>query len=74
MNYNIIEIIQALENYDIEKLEAISNTIYIDFSEPNIAEDIFSYLIYNYDTLIEDSEYDKSRNDIRIRLTIKQSN
>jgi len=74
MNYNVIEIIQALENYDIEKLEAISNTIYIDFSEPNIAEDIFSYLIYNYDTLIEDSEYDKSRNDIRIRLTIKQSN
>jgi len=74
MNYNVIEIIQALENYDIEKLEVVSNTIYIDFSEPNIAEDIFSYLIYNYDTLIEDSEYDKSRNDIRIRLTIKQSN
>lgn len=68
---NIIEIIKALEYYEVDKIEISDNTIYIDFNTPELAEDVYYYLIYNHEDLLVDSDYDKSRNDVRIRLTLK---
>lgn len=68
---NIIEIIKALEYYEVDKIEISDNTIYIDFNTPELAEDVYYYLIYNHEDLLVYSDYDKSRNDVRIRLTLK---
>ena len=67
---SIIEIIKALDAFNVEHLEVFYNTIYIQFDTSNLAEDVYYHLIYNHEDLFEDLDYDASRNDVKIRIIL----
>lgn len=67
----IIDIINALEEFNVKYFEVFGNTIYLDFDTQQQAEHIYYHLIFNYEDLFEDMSYDTSRNNTKIRVILK---
>lgn len=67
----IIDIINALEEFEVKEFEVFENTIYLDFDTQQQAEHIYYHLIFNYEDLFEDISYDTSRNNTKIRVILK---
>ena len=67
----IIEIIKALDAFDVEHLEIFYNTIYIQFDISNLAEDVYYHLQINLHDLFVDLDYDASRNNKKIRIILQ---
>lgn len=67
----IIDIINALEEFNVKYFEVFGNTIYLDFDTQQQAEHIYYHLIFNYEDLFEDISYDTSRNNTKIRVILK---
>lgn len=68
---SIIEIIKALDAFDVEHLEIFYNTIYIQFDTSNLAEDVYYHLIYNHEDLFVDLDYDSIKNNKKIRIILQ---
>lgn len=67
----IIDIINALEEFEVKEFEVFENTIYLDFDTQQQAEHIYYHLIFNYEDLFEYISYDTSRNNTKIRVILK---
>ena len=67
----IIDIINALEEFEVKEFEVFENTIYLDFDTQQQAEYIYYHLIFNHEDLFEDISYDTSRNNTKIRVILK---